>query len=167
MHPILILSGCIITTNISVGSPYSEFKMDGLAEPSQVIANGLPALKVREAWQKSRKLNMSRFFQWAIRLSGCLFLAISLSASLPNILIIQTDEHHFQTLGCYGGQIVQTPHIDRLASEGGLCTGFYATTPVCSSSRAALLTGLYPQHNRVVKNNVPLPNRTTTLGSIL
>ena len=92
--------------------------MDGLAEPSQVIANGLPALEVREAWQKSLKLNMPRFFQCAIRLSGCLFLAIRLSAILPNILIIQTDEHHFQTLACYGGQIVQTPHIDRLASEG-------------------------------------------------
>ena len=84
--------------------------MDGLAEPSQVIANGLPAFEVRVAWQKSLMLNMPRFFQWAIRLSGCVFLAIRLSASLPNILIIQTDEHHFQTLGCYGGQIVQTPH---------------------------------------------------------
>ena len=103
---------------------------------------------------------MPRFVQCAIRLSGCLFLAIRLSASLPNVLIIQTDEHHFQTLGCYGGQIVQTPHIDRLASEGALCTSFYATTPVCSPSRAALLTGLYPQHNRVVQNNVPLPSGT-------
>ena len=74
----------------------------------------------------------------------------------------------FQTLGCYGGQIVQTPHIDRLASEGALCTSFYAaTTPVCSPTRAALLTGLYPQHNRVVQNNVPLPSGTSTLGSIL
>jgi len=141
--------------------------MDRHAEPSQVIANGLPALEVREARQKSLKLKMLRFFQWATRLSGCLVLAIRLSASLPNILIIQTDEHHFQTLGCYGGQIVQTPHIDRLASEGALCTSFYATTPVCSPSRAALLTGLYPQHNRVAQNNVPLPSGTSTLGSIL
>ena len=95
MPPILILSGCIITTNISVGSPYSEFKMDGFTEPSPVIANGLPALEVWEAWQRKPQSIMPRFVQCAIGLSGCLFLAIRLSASLPNVLIIQTDEHHF------------------------------------------------------------------------
>ena len=57
----------------------------------------------------------------------------------PNLLVIQTDEHHYGTLGCYGGKIVKTPHIDWLARNGALCTSFYATTPVCSplSSPAA------------------------------
>jgi len=50
----------------------------------------------------------------------------------PNLLIIQTDEHNFRTLGCYGGKIVKTPNIDFLAAGGAMCTKFYATTPVCS-----------------------------------
>ena len=46
-----------------------------------------------------------------------------------NLLIIQTDEHHFNTLGCYGGKIVATPNIDWIANNGALCSSFYATTP--------------------------------------
>lgn len=85
----------------------------------------------------------------------------------PNLLIIQTDEHHYNTLGCYGGEIVQTPHIDRIAREGALCSSFYATTPVCSPSRGSLVTGLYPHHHQVVQNNIPFPDSTVTFASIL
>jgi arylsulfatase A-like enzyme len=45
----------------------------------------------------------------------------------PNLLIVHTDEHHFNTLGCYGGRIVETPHIDWIAKNGALATSFYAT----------------------------------------
>jgi hypothetical protein len=79
-------------------------------------------------------------FLWVTVLWG----AFLVSAVQPNLLIIQTDEHHYNTLGCYGGKIVDTPHIDRLAKEGALCSSFYATTPVCSPSRGALVTGRYP-----------------------
>lgn len=85
----------------------------------------------------------------------------------PNLLIIQTDEHHYNTLGCYGGKIVQTPNIDRIAREGALCTSFYATTPVCSPSRGSLVTGLYPHHHQVVQNNIPFPDNTITFATIL
>ena len=84
-----------------------------------------------------------------------------------NLLIIQTDEHHFGTLGCYGGKIVATPHIDSLAKRGVLCTSFYATTPVCSPSRAALVSGLYPQKTPVVQNNIPLDDSVITFAEIL
>ena len=84
-----------------------------------------------------------------------------------NLLVIQTDEHHFGTLGCYGGQIVQTPHIDGIARRGAICTGFYATTPVCSPSRAALVSGLYPQKTAVVKNNIPLDDSVITFAELL
>ena len=59
----------------------------------------------------------------------------------PNLLIFQTDEHNFRTLGCYrktlskeqalmwGDAVVETPHIDWLAENGALCTRFYATAP--------------------------------------
>ncbi|MBT5927723.1 MAG: sulfatase [Verrucomicrobia bacterium] len=109
--------------------------------------------------------------RWIVRLvtSYLLHLGIVLPvyAGQPNLLIIQTDEHHYNTLGCYGGKIVETPHIDRLAEEGALCSSFYATTPVCSPSRGALVTGRYPQHNHVVQNNIPLAEDMVTFAEVL
>ncbi len=61
----------------------------------------------------------------------------------PNILIILADDMGFSDLGCFGSEI-STPNLDRMASEGLRLTQFY-TTPRCCPSRAALLTGLYPQ----------------------
>lgn len=84
-----------------------------------------------------------------------------------NLLIIQTDEHHFSTLGCYGGTIVGTPHIDWIAEQGARCTAFYATTPVCSPSRAAFVSGLYPHKTDVTTNNIPLNDRVVTFAEIL
>jgi arylsulfatase A-like enzyme len=84
-----------------------------------------------------------------------------------NLLIIETDEHHFNTLGCYGGSIVKTPNIDWIAKGGALCTSFYATTPVCSPSRASLVSGLYPQKTPVTTNNIPLDDSIVTFAEIL
>ena len=85
----------------------------------------------------------------------------------PNLLIIQTDEHHFGTLGCYGGEIVETQHIDWLAEQGVLCNSFYAVTPVCSPSRASLISGRYPQKTPVVTNDIPLNDNVITFASVL
>ncbi|HIG31332.1 MAG TPA: DUF4976 domain-containing protein [Verrucomicrobiales bacterium] len=97
----------------------------------------------------------------------------------PNLLIIQTDEHNFRTLGCYretlppeqaymwGPSVVTTPNIDWIAHNGALCTSFYATTPVCSSSRAALVSGRYPQNTDVVSNNIPMNGDIVTFAEIL
>ena len=84
-----------------------------------------------------------------------------------NLLIIQTDEHHFNTLGCYGGTVVETPNIDWIANQGALCTSFYATTPVCSPSRASLVSGLYPQKTPVTQNNIPLADEVVTFAELL
>jgi arylsulfatase A-like enzyme len=94
--------------------------------------------------------------------------ATTLAAEKPyNLVIIQTDEHHYGTLGCYGEKIVGTPNIDWLASNGALCTSFYATTPVCSPSRAAFVSGRYPQKTPVVNNNIPLDDSVVTFAEIL
>ncbi len=85
----------------------------------------------------------------------------------PNLLIVHTDEHHFNTLGCYGGRIVETPHVDWLVSNGAKCTSFYATTPVCSPSRASFVSGRYPHHTPVVTNNIPLDDSIVTFAEIL
>src|SRR5579859_1245113 len=65
------------------------------------------------------------------------------NAPRPNIVLILADDLGFSDLGCYGSEI-STPNLDRLACNGMQFTQFY-TTPRCCPSRAALLTGLYPQ----------------------
>ena len=95
-------------------------------------------------------------------------LGQAFAAAKPyNVLVIQTDEHHFKTLGCYGGKIVSTPNIDWIAKNGAIATSFYATTPVCSPSRAALVSGRYPQATPVTNNNIPLGDDVVTFAEIL
>jgi arylsulfatase A len=65
----------------------------------------------------------------------------------PNIVIIFTDDQGYADLGVYGAKGFQTPHLDRMAQEGMRLTDFYSAQAVCSASRAALLTGCYP--NRI------------------
>lgn len=62
----------------------------------------------------------------------------------PNIIVIFTDDQGYGDLRCYGSRNLETPNIDRLAAEGVRFTNFYVGQPVCSASRAALLTGCYP-----------------------
>ena len=62
----------------------------------------------------------------------------------PNVIIIYTDDQGAADAGCYGSTDLQTPGIDRLATTGLRFTQFYAPAPVCSPSRAGLLTGRYP-----------------------
>ncbi len=64
---------------------------------------------------------------------------------LPNIVIIFTDDQGYQDLGCFGSPDIKTPHLDQMAAEGRRLTDFHVAAPVCSASRAALLTGCYPQ----------------------
>ena len=95
-------------------------------------------------------------------------LGQAFAAAKPyNVLVIQTDEHHFKTLGCYGGKIVSTPNIDWIAKNGAIATSFYATTPVCSPSRAALVSGRYPQATPVTNNNIPLGDDVVTFAEML
>ncbi len=61
--------------------------------------------------------------------------------NLPNILLIMTDQHRFDALGCYGLKAVSTPNIDRLAKEGVLFENCYVNNPVCTPSRASIFTG--------------------------
>ena len=63
----------------------------------------------------------------------------------PNVVIIFTDDQGYGDLGCFGSETIKTPHIDRLAREGRKFTSFMVASPVCSPSRAALLTGCYPK----------------------
>jgi arylsulfatase A-like enzyme len=63
----------------------------------------------------------------------------------PNIILIVADDLGYGDPGCYGGKIIPTPHVDRLAAGGVRFTDGYVTAPVCAPSRVGLLTGVYQQ----------------------
>jgi arylsulfatase A len=63
----------------------------------------------------------------------------------PNIVLIFTDDQGYADLGCFGADHVSTPRIDQMAAEGSKLTSFYVAAPVCTPSRAALMTGSYPK----------------------
>lgn len=65
----------------------------------------------------------------------------------PNVVIIYADDLGWGDLGCYGHPTIRTPNLDRLAAEGQRWTDFYSAAPVCTPSRAALLTGRLPVRN--------------------
>lgn len=77
--------------------------------------------------------------------------------SKPNIIIVLTDDQGYNDLSCYGSKTIKSPRIDQLAEEGLKLTSYYVASPVCSASRAALLTGRYPKHVGVP--GVFFPNR--------
>lgn len=98
----------------------------------------------------------------------------------PNLIIIYTDEHNFRTLGCYRdlmtedqafvwgkGVEVKTPHIDRIANEGAICNNFYASSPVCTPSRASFVSGLYPVATNSYQNDRPMFDHIETFASVL
>lgn len=75
-------------------------------------------------------------------LAGCSTAATA--ADRPNVVVILADDLGYGDLGCYGATDLRTPHIDGLARDGLRFTKFYANCPVCSPTRASLLTGRYP-----------------------
>ena len=76
-----------------------------------------------------------------------LLLGVSLwgSPSRPNVILIFADDQGYGDLSCFGSTKIKTPNIDRIAQEGRKFTSFMVASPVCTPSRAALLTGCYPK----------------------
>lgn len=77
----------------------------------------------------------------------------------PNVIVIFTDDQGTLDAGVYGADDLHTPHLDALAERGVRLTQFYAAAPVCSPSRAGLLTGRYPLRAGVPGNISSQPNK--------
>ncbi len=75
--------------------------------------------------------------------------AATAAAPAPNIVLVLIDDLGWADLGCYGSKFHRTPNLDRLAKEGMRFTDAYAACPVCSPTRAALMTGKYPARLRL------------------
>ncbi|AMV37562.1 sulfatase-like hydrolase/transferase [Planctomyces sp. SH-PL62] len=67
----------------------------------------------------------------------------------PNIVIVYADDMGYTDLGCYGGDLAETPNLDRMAREGVRLTRYYSASPICSPSRCGLLTGQFPARWRI------------------
>ncbi|MCL7762984.1 sulfatase [Polaribacter sp. Z014] len=98
----------------------------------------------------------------------------------PNLIIIHTDEHNFRTISAYQkllpeaqafvwgkGNNSKTPNIDKLAEEGAIATSYYCASPVCTPSRASLMTGLHPGSTGAPKNGMHIREDIPTFATIL
>ena len=90
----------------------------------------------------------------------------------PNFVLILTDDQGYADLGCFGSRTIKTPHVDAMARGGVRLTSFYAAAPICTPTRAALMTGCYatrvglptPLH---VYDKIGLNPAETTLPEVL
>ena len=88
-------------------------------------------------------------------------VALSSMARSPNIVFILVDDQGYYDLGCYGATEFKTPRIDLLAKKGIRFTDYYAAAPICSPSRAGLLTGCYP---RRIGNHIWVHRADSAIG---
>jgi len=95
----------------------------------------------------------------------------SLAAAQPrktsrprNVLFLLSDQHRPSSVGCLGDPVAQTPNIDSLANTGTRFSQAYCSNPVCTPSRASILTGLYTHHHRTWSNATPWPFEIRTMA---
>lgn len=84
----------------------------------------------------------------------------------PNIVVIFSDQHRADAMGCAGSAFVQTPNLDRLATEGVRFQNAYTPWPVCTPARATMWTGVYPHAHRIIDNVYDIDNAFESVGAV-
>ena len=86
-----------------------------------------------------------------LRLTGATLAASALQAQQdkPNVLLILADDLGWGDLGCYGNKEIQTPNLDKLATQCTIFNQYYSNSPVCSPSRTAWITGQFPARHKI------------------
>lgn len=107
-------------------------------------------------------------------ISGLTLTPMVATAQSTNVIYILADDLGYGDLGCYGQKIIQTPHLDQMASEGMRFTQHYAGTSVSAPSRASLMTGMHTGHTHIRGNyeispegQAPLKEGTFTIGHLM
>ncbi len=93
------------------------------------------------------KLRLRLLLALLLLCTGSIQPLVAAGGGAPNIVLILADDLGYADLGCFGAKDIRTPNLDRLAGQGTRFTNFYVAQAVCTASRAALLTGCYP--NRI------------------
>ncbi|NMA85257.1 MAG: sulfatase-like hydrolase/transferase [Epulopiscium sp.] len=89
-----------------------------------------------------------------------------MNAKKPNILLITSDQQHWNTIGAFNKEI-STPNLDRLVKEGTTFTRAYCPNPTCTPTRASIITGQYPSQHGAWTLGTKLPEEVETIGEIL
>ncbi len=87
--------------------------------------------------------------------------------SRPNILLILTDQQRRDSLAAYGNPWIETPNLNALAERSFVFDNAYVTQPVCTPSRASILTGLYPQTTGLTRNGIHIRGETKTIAEMV
>ena len=85
----------------------------------------------------------------------------------PNLVFVFSDQQRYDTMLCYGNDWIQTPHLNALASRSTVFRNAYVAQPVCTPSRAAIMTGLYPHAAGPVLNGMVLPADRKTIAELV
>lgn len=97
-------------------------------------------------------------------------LAAQAQEKRPNVVVILVDDLAYGDIGAFGCPDIPTPHIDRIAERGVRCLNGYVVSPICSPSRAGLLTGMYPQRfqmNGNANRGQPMPKDHPTIAQAM
>ena len=133
--------------------------LDGVDRRSSEVPGGL---------YRPLDLGKAKMFRPYLLLLPAMLAQFSSSSCLagdvekPNIVLIFTDDQGYQDLGCFGSPNIKTPNLDAMARRGTRMTSFYSMAPICSASRAGLLTGCYPP--RVGTTGVYFPRHEVGLN---
>ena len=125
-----------------------------------IFGRHFPLIKDGKQKMNKRFLRTASWLVFVLLLMNRILCSTSDGEQPPNVILIYTDDQGTVDVNCYGAKDLITPELDRLAKEGVRFSQFYAAAPVCSPSRAAVLTGRFPQRAGVPGNVSSQPGGT-------